>query len=95
MAITLSAANTTLQTGQRFNLKLLDLPATLAAPALVSAEVVDVQISQDDGATFKNTGLQLTASENTKVITGPGVYRTVKSISIASIAVTLHVNHSC
>ena len=90
MAIELSAATTSGATGARFNLKLTDLPATLSAPALAGVEVVDVQISQDNGSTFANTGLQLTVTENTKVITGPGVYKTVKSATVASIAVALH-----
>ena len=90
MAIILSVAATGAKTGARFNLKLTDLPATISAPALASAEVVDVHISQDNGATFAATGLQLTATENTKVVTGPGVYRTVKAATVASIAVALH-----
>ena len=94
MAVTLSAAATGGATGARFNLTSTELPATISAPALASAEVVDVHISQDSGATFAATGLQLTATENTKVITGPGIYKTVKAATVESIAVTLHTDSS-
>ena len=92
MAITLIAATTGTGTSSRFNLQLTMLPATISAPGLATTEVVDVEISQDGGSTFGDTGLQLTATENTKVITGPGIYRVGKETSVASVAVALHTN---
>jgi hypothetical protein len=95
MSIQLSAAATSgTTTGARFELTTSQLPATVSAPALASAEVVDIHISQDGGSTYAATGLQLTATENTKIISGPGIYRTVKAASVASIAVHLHTDAS-
>lgn len=94
MAYTLVAAGTGGGTSDRFELKLVDLPATLAAPGLATTEVVDIQISQDGGTTFANTGLQLTATENTKSITGPGIFKAVQSATVASVATSLHRNNN-
>ncbi len=94
MAYTLVAATTGGGTSARFDLKLTDLPATLSAPGLAGSEVVDIQISQDDGSTFANTGLQLTATENTKSVTGPGVFKVVQATTAGSVATALHRNNN-
>lgn len=94
MSYTLTAATTSGATSSEFELELTALPATISAPALASAEVVDLHISQDGGTTFAATGAQLTATLNTQTITGPGIYKTVKSATVASIAVTLHKNNT-
>ena len=92
MAYTLTAAPTGAGTSDRFDLKLLDCPATISATGLATTETVDLQISQDAGVSFANTGTQLTATTNTKAITSPGIFRTVKSVTAGSVAVALHRN---
>lgn len=90
MAYTLITATTGAVTSPRFELKLTDLPATISATGLAGAEVVDIQISQNGGSTFADTGMQLTAAENTKVISGPGIYKADKDATAGSVAVALH-----
>lgn len=89
-SILLSVGATGAKTSERFNLVITEVPATISAPALAGSEVVDLHIAKFDGTTFLATGLQLTASENTKTITGPGSYKTVKSTTVAAVEVTLH-----
>ncbi len=71
-----------------------DGPCTIAAVGLAGAETVTVQILGADGATWgsvlSSPAVQLTASINTVVLTGPGNYRFVKSTTIAAVGVVAY-----
>ena len=71
-----------------------DGPCTIVAAGLASAETVQVQILGADGVTFANVlsspALQLTATINTIVLTGPGIYQFVKSVTVAAVGVVAY-----
>ena len=94
MAYTLLAAATGSGTSAAFEVKLTDCPITLSATGLATTETVDIQISQDGGSTFANTGVQLDATTNTKAIVSPGMYKASKSATAGSVAVALHRNNN-
>ena len=63
----------------------------ISADALAGAEVVDIQVWQgpEDTGDFFNSGDQLTATEPSKVVLGPGAFRLAKGVTISTCAVFL------
>ena len=57
----------------------------ISADNLAGAEVVDIQIWQ--GSAYGNTGAQLTASEPSKILEGPGAYRLSKGTTAGACGV--------
>ena len=73
-----------------------DRLCTVAAIGLAGAETVGVQILSADGSTWANVlaspACQLTASINTVQLPGPGIYRFVKSATVAAVGVVAYSN---
>jgi len=62
---------------------------------LVSAETAGVQITHDDGATWKDyldgAAVELTASLNALRLYGPATYRIAKDTTVSATAILLQV----
>jgi len=62
---------------------------------LVSAETADVQITHDDGATWKDyldgSAVELTATLNALRLYGPAAYRVAKDATASATAILLQV----
>ena len=72
-------------------------PVTLAASGLTGADVIDVNISTDGGATFtplweKGVRVQLSATNNSVTLYGPGVYQVSKGATQGAVTVYLASN---
>jgi hypothetical protein len=59
----------------------------ISADALVSAEVVDIQVWM--GAAFVSSGEELTATAPSKILDGPGLYNLAKGTTASPCAVFL------
>lgn len=70
-----------------------DGKCTIVAMGLAGAETVGVQLAGADGA-FSNVlaspAVQLTASINTVVLPGPGIYKFVKSVTVGTVGVVAY-----
>ena len=58
-----------------------------AVPILVSAEVADIELTNDGGTTWAATGQQLTASVNILQLEGPASFRVNKGASVSATAI--------
>ena len=71
--------------------------ATLIASNLAGAETGSIQISYDGGTTFINlfsdgSQQQLTATNNTATVYGPGIFRVVKSATAGACGIFASVD---
>jgi len=69
-------------------------PVTIIANGLAAGETVDIQISDDDGATYANlfdagSQVQVTDTNNAVTLYGPGKYRVSKAATAAAVTVGL------
>ena len=67
---------------------------TVMASGLATTETGTLQITADGGVTWFNAtdsagAIQLTASQSTFLVVGPGDYRIVKSVTAAAVAITV------
>ena len=67
-------------------------PVTVVATGLAGTDVVNIQISSDDGQTYsdlwsKGTQVQLTSTNNARTLYGPGHYRVSKPITTGAVTV--------
>jgi len=60
-----------------------------AVPILVSAEVADIELTNDGGTTWVATGQQLTATVNILQLEGPASFRVNKGASTSATAIHL------
>lgn len=90
----LIAAQTAAANSQALQRSAADGQCTVAAVGLAGAETVGVQILGADGTTWGNVlvspSIQLTATNNTCVLPGPGIYRFVKSVTAATVGVVAY-----
>jgi len=71
-------------------------PVTLAANGLAGAEVVAIEVSSDEGVTYAPaldvaTGapIELSATKNIINLNSFGMYRVVKGVTVAAVAVSV------
>lgn len=83
------------KTSDSFQIRQIDIPASISVKGLGAAEVVDLQMSQDDGATWfdaydAGSKVTLTSDSNQVTVNGPGTFRIYKAATAGVVLVAVH-----